>query len=358
MKTVETSTLHKFPNRQNTQVTAAQPPGLSLTWCLLLLCFPVWLLADEKKDGAPVFEKAPLKEGKGIQDPKTIAELNSSVSGEYTLGPGDQIEIVILGKEELSGEHTIGPDGIVTLPLAGGLNLNAKTRDQAADAVLNAYSKFYTADAELNVILRVITYTNNRVFVLGRVEVPGMISLEGRASLLEVLSRAGAISTTGVASPLRRCAIIRGKNQIIWVSLSELLYRGNMSLNLTLANNDVVYIPYDEDAVVYVMGEVVNPGAIKLTAGMSFLDVLMRAGGPNEDSRKNHMKLVRNQNGEIYTLEVRYKDLRKGDLSANVVLQENDIIFVGRKGMAHINYFLRQLDPFLSLLVVREALTD
>jgi len=316
------------------------------------------LAAQEQTAASPAessFEIAPLKGGAPYPGPNTIAELNAAIPRDYLLGPGDVVAVQVWGEPDLSGEHTIGPDGVLALTLIGPQRVASLNRTQATDMLRQALARYYQ-DPSVN--LQVRQYRNNRVFVLGRVENPGVVPLEGRGTLLEVITRAGSIPTAGTPSPLAKCTVIRGRDQIIHIDLEALLHGGNLSLNIDMANGDVVYIPNEHEAVVYVMGEVDAPGAYRLTADMSFLDALMRAGGPTEDARRNHMAIIRTSKGHSEVMRVRLRDLRKGDLSGNVALAENDIIYVGRKGLAHLNYFLRQLDPFISLLVVHEALSQ
>ena len=329
---------------------------LALLPLAVLIHLSVFAYTDEKpKVPAQVFEQATAKTKKPFMDPKTIEELNAAAHGEYVLGPGDRLLLEIWDQQGLSGEHVIGPDGMMTLPLVGPAQVSGLTRGAAAHEIKEKLARYYK---DLSVNLKIIEYKNNRVFVLGRVEQPGLVALEGQATLLEVLARVGSITARGTSSSLASCAVIRGKDMVIWVDLNELLHNGNLRLNLNLANGDIVYIPFEYEPMIYVMGEVESPGAYRLTPGMSFLDGLMRAGGPTEDARKNHLSLIRQKDGQAHIMRIKTRDFRKGDLSGNIQLEENDIIFVSRKWIGNLNYVLRQLDPFISLLVVREAISD
>ena len=110
--------------------------------------------------------------------------------------------------------------------------------------------------------------------------------------------------------------------------------------------------------MIYVMGEVENPGVYRLTPNMSFLDGLMLAGGPTEDGKKQGMALIRNVDGKAEVLKINTSEFRRGDYSSNMALKENDIIYVRRKAISRFNYALRQITPFASVLLVREALVN
>jgi protein involved in polysaccharide export with SLBB domain len=50
--------------------------------------------------------------------------------------------------------------------------------------------------------------------------------------------------------------------------------------------------------------------------------------------------------------------LKEGDYSQNQVLQDNDIIYVPKKGIASFNYYLRQIDPFLRTFITANLVQD
>jgi len=331
--------------------------GLQFITVLALLCLYLPAMAGKNartknNSDQPVFELAASK-ALPYAGPETIQELNASIPSEYLLGPGDLVDIQVWDQPKLSGRQTIGPDGMLALPLIGPVYLQSLTRTTAAASLTKALEQYYQ---EPIVTLQVVEYNNNRAFVMGRVERPGLIRFEGQGTLLELLAKAGSQPVDGPGNRLAKCAVIRGKDKIVWIDLDELLLGGNMSLNINIANNDVVYIPDEQDAMVYVMGEVKVPGAFRLTPHMSMLDGIMGAGGPTEHARKGSIKLIRNINGQSHILSVSIRDFKKGDYANNVGLKENDIIFVSRKGLAHINYFLRQLSPFATLAIAQEVL--
>lgn len=138
---------------------------------------------------------------------------------------------------------------------------------------------------------------------------------------------------------------------MIWVDLRELLHNGNMALNARIKNNDVIFIPESQDELLYVMGEVHNPGAFQISPQMTFLDAVMMAGGPTKeaDLEKTYILRFDGQTQAIkeINLEAMLKD---GSLHHNVQLQDNDVIFVAETGMSKFNYALNQVLPFLQVL--------
>jgi polysaccharide biosynthesis/export protein len=289
--------------------------------------------------------------------PEIIKMHEANLVKEYFIGPGDQIKIDIWNRPELSGEHLVGPYGKITLPLIGEFNIGGNTINGATKLIKDAYSKLYSDPV---VMVTVLKYMNNKVYVLGRVTNPGIIHLDGHATILEALSMAGGLPTIDKSAFLSKCYIIRGKEQIIWIDLLQLLGKANLKLNIALANNDIIYIPDSTDASVFVMGEVNNPGSYPIqTSGMSFLDAINQAGGTTENANITKIRLVRDMREQRNPIIINLNDFTKnGNFTQNQVLQDNDIIYVPKKGLASFNYYLRQIDPFLRTFITGKLVQD
>lgn len=289
--------------------------------------------------------------------PEVIRLYEANLAKEYSIGPGDKIQVEVWNRAELSGEHLVGPYGNITLPMIGEFQVGGSTRNNATKSIKTAYAKLYDDPI---VTVRILEYMNNKVYVLGRVSNPGIIHLDGNATILEALSMAGGLPTQDKSAFLSKCYIIRGREQIIWIDLLQLLGNANLKLNIGLANNDIIYIPDSLDASVFVMGEVNRPGSYPIqTSGMSFLDAINQAGGPTENANVTQIRLVRNmrENEDSIIIDLD-RIISKGDFTQNQTLKDNDIIYVPKRGIAKFNYYLRQIDPFLRTFITGNIVSD
>jgi polysaccharide export outer membrane protein len=278
-------------------------------------------------------------------DRSALAELDAEVDPVYMVGAGDHVSVQVVGRPEMSARHVVGPDGRISMPLVGTLRVDAKTREEAAAMVESALASFYTKPA---VSLSVEQYTANRVTVLGRVQNPGVINFDKVPTILEVMARAGALPVLDKQATLTRCAIFRGRDRVIWIDLKHLLARSDPAYNVRLKPNDIVYIPDSGDTSVYVMGAVPRPGAYRLTPDMSLLDALAQAGGPSEDAATQEITVYRP--GKQAMERVPLKSLLTADRRVNYALEEGDIVYVPKSGLAEVGYVLRQLAPGLGWL--------
>lgn len=296
-------------------------------------------------DNAPVFEPVDKSESINYLDAQAMALFDAPADPVYRLGAGDRLTVEVWGRPEVSGSHVVGPDGRITMPLVGPVRLADITREEAARDVHNMLASYYV---QPSVVLRVDQYTANRITVLGRVQNPGTIQFDQQPTLLEALAKAGSLSVIDKEATLTRVAIFRGREQVAWVDLRELLNRVNPAYNIRLQAGDLIYIPDSSDTMVYVMGEVHRPGAYRLTPDMALLDALAQAGGPTEDGDPAGIRLFRPE--KQASQETPLQSLITGSETLNFSLQEGDVIYVEKRGVAQAGYVLRQLLPGLSFM--------
>jgi polysaccharide biosynthesis/export protein len=272
-------------------------------------------------------------------------------SGKYILGPGDVVTVTVWGHPELSGKRVIGPDGEIQLPFVGSFKVAGLNADDASRKLTSALREDY-----LNTAASVIvdSYNSNQIIVLGHVAHQGVLTFSGDPTLLEALAKAGAAPTKGDQDGMpTRCAIIRGRNRIMWVDLRPLMKGTDISLNMSLQRNDLLFVPDPDDELVYVMGQVKNPGPYPLTANMSFLEALSRAGGPNDSAQPGKIVLARPSKNteEVVDLE---SDIQKS--GPNYQLEAGDIVYVPKSGLAKLGYVLQQINPITTMVLFGAAL--
>ncbi|MCG8991114.1 polysaccharide biosynthesis/export family protein [Laribacter hongkongensis] len=273
-----------------------------------------------------------------------LALLNGPVDPVYRLGSGDTLRLSVFGRPEVSGQFLIGPDGVVTIPLIGNLMLNDSTREEAQQRISQQLRGYFTRPY---VTLAVDDYGSNQVTVLGRVQNAGRQKFPAPPTLAEVLANAGAMPILDKQATLTRCAIIRGREKLIWVDLKALL-NGDLAYNIVMKRGDIVFIPDSSETAVYVLGAVPKPGSYRLTPHMSVLDALAQAGGPDENAKPEAIGIYRAGARQVETIS--FNDLIAPQRAVNFGLEDGDVVFVPRSGVADLGYFLRQITPAVSVL--------
>lgn len=292
----------------------------------------------------PSFKPVEKATASRLLSKEDLALLEELVNPVYRIGSGDVLKLDVFGRAEVSGVHTVGPDGKITIPIMGDVALNGLTRDDALAAIDLRLQQYFTAPVAT---LSVQQYTSNQITVLGRVERAGIQKFAHSPTLAEVLASAGAMPLLDKQASLTRCAIMRGRDKLIWVDLKALL-NGDPDFNVRMKKGDIVYIPDSSDTSVYVMGSVPKPGAYRLTPGMTVLDALAQSGGPDEDAAPEKIGIYRAGAGQVEVID--FKDLLDVSRRANFALEDGDVVFVPKSNLADLGYFMRQLSPAISIL--------
>ena len=289
-----------------------------------------------------------------------LKEYEPPLNAPYQLAPGDQIEVVVAGRPALSGKHTIGPDGLITLPVAGSVDLLQKTRDQAAKAIEQKLGDYYT---DVSVSVGVDTYVGNGVTLLGAVQHTGFIQTSGPPELLDVLSKGGTLpavaNSGGPATPIganaypEECVIYRGKDIIFKVELRQLLEENNSLGNYRLMSGDTIYVP-GTHKYVSILGQVKSPGQATLTGDSTLTDLLARAGGllPGAGSNPT-IQIIHHSDGitpgKIDLIS--FNDV-KAPKPIDLTLQSGDIIFVPESGFSRFGNAMEKISPLVNLFEV------
>ena len=300
------------------------------------------------------FRKSPREKVNAFADLEALAQFEADEPTHYTIGNGDEITVNVWGHEDLSGRHTVSPDGYVVLPVIGPQRVAGLTSLAAGQSLSEALALYYVgpvATVEVN------NYASNYVLILGRVTNPGALHFDGQPMLLDVLARAGALPVGGIGADkaaLNRCAIFRGRDEVIWINLKALLRGRDLSLNLPLRRGDVVSIPDSDDQQVYVLGFVNRPGAYRLTPDMTFMDALAQAGGPTEEGARWKITLARPSSNAQMTIDLEQYVRSRGE--KNMTLEEGDIIYVPQRTAAKVGYVLQQLNPLTQTILFGAAI--
>ena len=292
----------------------------------------------------PNFKPVEKASAAALLSKEDLALLEESVNPVYRIGSGDVLKLDVFGRPEVSGTHTVGPDGRITVPLVGDVLVNEFTREAALDTIYKRLQQYFTKPLAT---LAVEQYTSNQVTVLGRVERAGVQKFAHPPTLAEVLASAGAMPILDKQATLTRCAIMRGREKLIWVDLKALL-NGDPAYNLRMKKGDIVFIPDSSDTSVYVLGSVPKPGSYRLTPRMTVLDVLAQAGGPNEDAAPQQIGVYRAGANKVEVID--FADLINVSRRANYALEDGDVIFIPKSKVADFGYFVHQISPFISVL--------
>ena len=115
----------------------------------------------------------------------------------FTLGPGDRVEIEVLGTVNSRATTAVGPDGKLYYYLLPGMDVWGLTLAETHDLLQKELGK-YISDPQLTVTLREVA--SKHVWLLGRLNRPGVYAMPAPMSLLEAIAQAGGTFELGRAA--------------------------------------------------------------------------------------------------------------------------------------------------------------
>ena len=153
---------------------------------------------------------------------------------------------------------------------------------------------------------------------------------------------------------LTQDAIVRPDGKISFPLIGDVLTKGRTvsELDQEVTKRLKEYIRQPEVSIsikklggnkVMVLGEVSKPGVYAVTGTKTILEAISLAGGFTKDSVASSVVLIR---GGFESPQAQRLDLSKaltGGARLNVALVTEDIIFVPKKFIANVNYFLEQI---------------
>ncbi|RZA04769.1 MAG: polysaccharide export protein EpsE [Moraxellaceae bacterium] len=243
-----------------------------------------------------------------------VTSFTANAQLKYTLGSGDEIRITVYGQPELSTEGQINSEGMMTLPLLGNVQLGGRSSSEAAKLIGDSYEQGnYLKRPQVN--LFVIKYRSQSVAILGKVNRPGKLILEGPTSLTEALAWAGGVSDEGNERLILIRAAANGKQERQEIDLQKALnIEADQNSIIWLRNGDTIYVPIS--GRFYLSGEVHSPGMYPLDRPLNVMQALGVGGGPNARANERSVKLFRKQpDGSVKEIRANPEDqIRDGDL--------------------------------------------
>ena len=181
------------------------------------------------------------KETHPVSPPPAAEKKEASPFNDYTVNLGDILDISVWQWEDLKAADVyVRPDGKISFPLVGDVQAVGRTLteiDQDLTQRLTEFIKF----PEVSVAIK--KFGGKKVIVLGEVSGQGVYAPTGRSTILEVVALAGGFKETAVTSNV---VVVRGdrvKSEAIVCNLRQALKQGDLSENITVEPNDIIFVP-------------------------------------------------------------------------------------------------------------------
>jgi polysaccharide biosynthesis/export protein len=268
--------------------------------------------------------------------------LQTAFRPDYVLGPNDQILIRAPQSDEMNEKpFRIEPDGWVKLPVIGRVHADGLTVQLLEMELVKKLSEYIR---EPLVSITVVQFRSEVVFVMGAFRSPGIYPLNGRRSLIEVLTAVGGLQQNAS----RRIRVSRRieSGQIPLPNAIEDAEKKTSSVEISVKSlteninpdEDIILRPFDVISVdraerVYVSGEVGKVAAIELGErdSISVTQALTEAGGLTVDADRDRVRILRPVLGTNRRAEFEI-DLKRVFEAKDIdfPLLPNDVLYVPR----------------------------
>jgi len=217
-----------------------------------------------------------------------------SPSEDYKIGARDVIEIKVDDAPELSITVPVNADGTFLMPYLKRVKAEGKTPEELAREIADRIRGRYLKDP--NVMVAVKQFSSKSIFVLGAVKAPGVYQIEGKASLLRLITLAGGPadnygSVAFIIHEIKKAPAASGDStaktgdqnaepefEVRTLNIAGMFKGiGLVDPNSYLEPGDIVHIPRAD--VFFVAGEVNAPGSFPLTDGTTLRQAIALSQG-------------------------------------------------------------------------------
>jgi polysaccharide export outer membrane protein len=277
------------------------------------------------------------------------------VDYNYRIGVADVLNVTIWDHPELTipagsfrsaadSGNWVHADGTIFYPYIGRVEVAGKTVSEVRDLIANKLSQFIESP---QVDVSISAFRSQRVYVSGEVMAGGAEAITNvPLTLVDAINNAGGITEF---ADWQRVWVSRGDLDH-QVDLRALMQYGDLSQNLLLQHGDIVHVPRNDTAQVFVMGAVNKTSAVPTGRNpMSLTEALAQSEGMNDavaDASGVFVIRVDDSSDKLATVyQLNLENATALALANRFYLEPNDVVYVATEPVAVWNRLITQLMP-------------
>ncbi len=159
--------------------------------------------------GGALLDDNPTPASSPASPPSAVA------GGDYRLGAGDKVRVIVFGEQDLSGEFVVGDSGNIDMPLIGSVSAKGATVTEFQNKVVTQLKNGYLNDPKVSI--EVLNY--RPFFITGEVKNGGEYPFKANLTVQDAVGVAGGYTYRAETS----YALIRraGEDREIKVALTS-----------------------------------------------------------------------------------------------------------------------------------------
>jgi protein involved in polysaccharide export with SLBB domain len=155
------------------------------------------------------------------------------------LTAGDVFEVRVFGQEHLGGTFQVQEDGTVVVPLLGPVDVNGKTKAEAAQLLEQLFGDGYLRDPHVTVVMT--ERENLEVSVLGQVQRPGTFPYVEKLTLVQAISEAGGLAELAHSRKVKLTR--KGPTGVGTYDVSVKAITEGRAADILLQPGDIIFVP-------------------------------------------------------------------------------------------------------------------
>jgi len=224
-----------------------------------------------------------------------------------------------------------------------------RTADQLQMDIVRQMSRLNKRISQ--VVVRVLEYNYQHVFVSGNVVTPGKMTFEKIPDLWTIIKEAGGITETG---DLSRVIVVRSGMQddsVITVDVARALASGEQASLPMVYRKDAIEVPRipvgllapdlgkrrDKRNVIYVTGAVTTPGPKDFQEHVDILEAVAMADGPTDVADLDKVQVITRDGGYAQTYHINLNKYMETGALSRYTIRSEDVIYIPPREESWIN---------------------
>lgn len=260
--------------------------------------------------------------------PFLVSLLSLNVCGQASklvIGPGDLLHIQVFDTPEMEQHVRVSDSGDAAVEFLGNVHLAGRPPAEAAREIERRLVEGKIVQHP-QVTVFIDQYATQNVSVLGEVHQPGSYQITAPRSVIDILAMAGGVT------PIADRNITIKRHGLDGEKVSYFLSNdANAAFDKTVLVYPGDTVLVEKAGIVYVLGDVKNPGGYTMDdnrSQLTTLQIIAQAGGLNKTAVPEHARLIRkNPDGSLNETRIQISRMQKGK-DMDVALEAGDIVFV------------------------------
>jgi len=261
----------------------------------------------------------------------------------YIIERDDFLSVAFWQQPALNAQIRVTDDGTIELPTVGKVNAAGYTIEQLEKEIVRQYAFYHAKVTQAKV--SVIEFGSKKAYINGQVPRPGKYTFAVMPTLWQLILEAGGPLET---ANLGQVSLVRGSGEemgnVSTIDLADMLNRNVVNELPKLMPGDIIYIPavpggpaaagrspLQKSSVVYIYGEIANPGEYQYENNTNIFAAVIKAGGPTEKADLRRVRIVGIDSLHTQVAQINLQKYHDAPQFPPLVLRGGDTIYIPKR---------------------------